>query len=94
MVPTITSHARSTWELHYISRCPFKLALEQCLFNFILFTKHDMIKYDAFMWNRSKNVINVDGIFIASCINYVIVDNIQWPNVEQWQVLVTQLPQF
>ncbi len=94
MVPTITSHVRSTWESHCTSRQPSKLASEWYLFSFILFMKHDVIKYDVFTWNWSKSAINDDNIFIASCINYVIIDNIQWPIVEQWQVLVTQLPQF
>ncbi len=39
--------------------------------------KHDNVtKYGAFMWNQSKSAINDDGIFIASCINYVVTDKI------------------
>ncbi len=83
MVLTIISHAKSTWESHLTSRRPSKLALEQCLFSFILFMKHNVIKDDIFIWNWSKKAINDGGIFIASCINYAIVDNIQWPTVEQ-----------
>jgi hypothetical protein len=83
VVPTITSHAKSTWESHLTSRKPSKLALEQCLFSFILFMKDDVIKYDILMWNWSKSAINDGGIFITSCINYVIVDNIEWPIIEQ-----------
>jgi hypothetical protein len=57
--------------------------------------KHDNItKYDAFMWNWSKNATNDDGMFIASCINFAIVHEILWPIVEEQQVLGTQLLQF
>jgi hypothetical protein len=36
----------------------------------------NVIKYDVFMWNWSKNAINDDGIFITSCLNFAIVDKI------------------
>jgi len=77
VVVTIIGHVRSIREAHCTSNQPSKLTLEQCLLNFILYMKHDNItKYDAFMWNWSKNVINDDDMFIASCINYTIVDEI------------------
>jgi len=45
---------------------------------FIMYMKHDnVIKYDAFMWNWNKSAIIDDGIFVASCINFAIVNEIQ-----------------
>jgi hypothetical protein len=49
---------------------------------------HDMTKYDAFIWNWSKNAINDDVIFISSCINFTIVDEIWCPRIEKQQVLM------
>ncbi len=93
VVPTIINHARFTREPHRTIGQPSKLALEQRLFSFILFIKHDnVIKYDAFMWNWNKNAINDNGIFIASCINSIIVDEIHWPTIQQQRILVKQLP--
>jgi hypothetical protein len=40
----------------------------------------------------ASNAINDDGIFIASCINFAIVDDIRWPTIEKRRILVTQLP--
>jgi len=48
-----------------------------------MFMKHDnMTKYDAFVWDWSKSAINDDGIFIASCKEFAIVNEICWPIVE------------
>jgi hypothetical protein len=46
------------------------------------------------MWNWSKSAINDDDIFIASCMNSTIVDEIQWPTIEKQWVLGTQLLRF
>ncbi len=95
VVPTIIGHARSTKETHHISRQLSKLTLEQRLFNFILYIKHDNVtKYDAFLWNQNKSAINDDGIFIASCINFAIFHEIWWPIIVKCRVLAMQLPQF
>jgi hypothetical protein len=95
VVLTIIGHVRSIWEGHCTFNWSSKLTMEQCLLNFILHMKHDNItKYDAFMWNWSKSAINDDGMFIASCINFTIVDEIRWPTIEEQQVLGTQLSQF
>jgi hypothetical protein len=58
----------------------------------IVYEARNVIKYDAFLWNWNKNAINDDGIFIASCINFAIVDEIQLPIIEECRVLATQLP--
>ncbi len=57
--------------------------------------KHDNVtKCDVFLWNWKNNAINDDGIFIASCINFAIFNEIRWPTIEKHQVLVKQLPQL
>jgi hypothetical protein len=71
------SDVKVTKEPHHTFGWLSKLALKQCLLNSISFMKHDNVtKYGAFMWNWSKSAINDDGMFITSCINYVVVDKI------------------
>jgi hypothetical protein len=61
-----------------------KLTLEQHFLNFILYMKHDnVIMYVAFMWNCSKFALCHDTIFIASCVNYALEDEIQWSTLEE-----------
>jgi hypothetical protein len=95
VVSTIIGHVRSIEKPQHNFGQLSKLTLEQGLFNFILYMKHDnVIKYDAFLWNWNKSVINDVGIFIASCINFTIANEIRWPVIEGHQVLAMQLPQF
>jgi hypothetical protein len=90
MVPNIIGHVRSTREPHHIFGRPYKLPPKQHLFNFILYMKHNNItNYDAFLWNWSKSAIIDDGIFITSCINSTIADEIWWPTIEEHWVLAT-----
>jgi len=80
VVPTIIGHARFTEEPHHIYERSSKLTLKQCLLNFILYIKHNNVtKYDAFLWIWSNSAINDDGIFITSCINSAISNEIRWP---------------
>jgi hypothetical protein len=66
-----------TCEVLVILGMPSKLTPEQCLFNFILYMKHDNITmYDAFMWNWSKFALFNDALFIASCINHAFSNEI------------------
>ncbi len=63
VVTTIINHASFARESHHAFGWPSKLTPIQCLLSFILFVKHDnVIKYDAFIWNWNKSVINDDGI--------------------------------
>jgi hypothetical protein len=69
---------------------PSKLTPEQCLLLFILYMKHYHVSmYDAFVWKWSKNVICDDAIFITSCINDVIGNEIWWPTTQEQVVLGT-----
>jgi hypothetical protein len=46
--------------------------------------KHDNVTmYVAFMWNWSKFALRHDTIFIASCVNHALEDEIQWPTPEE-----------
>ncbi len=73
-----------TSEVSIVSRKPSKLALGQCLFNFILYMKHNNITmYDTFMWNWSKYALCDNALFIASCINHTFSYEIQWPTLEE-----------
>jgi hypothetical protein len=71
-----------------------KLTLEQCLFNFILYMKHDNVMYDASMWNWSKSALFNDALFIASCINHAFSNEIKWPTHEEKVRLGTHLPKL
>jgi hypothetical protein len=39
--------------------------------------------YDAFMWNWSKSTLCDDALFITSCINHALEDEIQWITLEE-----------
>ncbi len=77
----------------------FTLFLAPCLnwcmsnfFNFILYMKHDYVTmYDAFMWNWSKNTLYDNAIFIVSCINEAIGDEIWWQVVQEKVSLGTRI---
>jgi hypothetical protein len=46
--------------------------------------EHDNVSmYDAFVWNSSKSAVCDDAIFIASCINDAIGNEIQWPTTQE-----------
>jgi hypothetical protein len=57
--------------------------------------KHDnIVMYNTFMWKYNKNTICDDAIFIASCINEAISDNIQWPIAKEWGTLGRHISKF
>lgn len=95
VVPTIKNHARSTGLRHGVGGRPSKLSPEQRLLNFIIFMKHDnAVRYDAFRWNWNPGSMCDDALFIASCINVSIADEIRWPTPEERRNLSSRLPQF
>jgi hypothetical protein len=62
-----------------LSNKPSKLTFERIL-NFIIYMKHDnVIVYATFMWNWLKYTLCDDAIFIASCVNHALEDEIRWP---------------
>jgi hypothetical protein len=77
LILTIIKHVRSTDEMHHIFGRLFKLFSKQNWLSFILYMNHNNItKHDVFLWNWFKSAINDNDIFIACCINSIIVDDI------------------
>ncbi len=71
---------------------PSRLGPKQQFLCFILFMKHNNITiYDAFMWNWAESSFCDDVIFIASCINHALVNEICWPSSFERVVLGNQL---
>jgi hypothetical protein len=71
---------------------PSKLGPKQRLLCFILFMKcNNVTIYDAFMWNQAKSSLCDDVIFISSCINHALVDEIRWPSSFERVALGSQL---
>ncbi len=54
----------------------------------------NVIMFDVFMWNQNKSNVCDDVIFIASCINEALNNEIQWPIVEERAQLGSQIPEF
>jgi len=75
VVLIIINHGRSIEEVHRLFGQ--LLTLKQCILNFILYFKHvNATMHDTFMWNWSKTFVCDDSLFILSCINEAIVDEI------------------
>lgn len=95
MVSTIINHAKSTSEVHRLSGRPCRWIPKQRLSNFILHLKHDNVTmHDAFMWNWSKASICDDALFISSCFNKAIIDEILWLTVKERVILVRGIQDF
>ncbi len=77
VVPIIMTNMRSTCEAHILVGRSSKLNFEQCLLNFILYMKHDnMTMSHAFMSNFANCSICNYVIFIMSCINHALINEI------------------
>ena len=48
----------------------------------------------GFLWNWGKSSVIDDQIFIASCINWALRDEIKWPNKLERQALAYIIPTF
>jgi hypothetical protein len=54
--------------------------------------KHDNVTmHDGFMWNWFKSTLCDDALFIASCINDALTNEIQWLTLEERVALGLQL---
>jgi hypothetical protein len=53
--------------------------------------RDNVTTYDAFMRNRTKSSLCDDVIFITSCINHALVDEIHWPSYFERVVVGNQL---
>lgn len=95
VVPTIESNARSTGRRHVVSGHPSKLTTEQRLLNFVLYMKHNNVIYlDNMLWNWSRSVVCDNAIFVASCINKALADEVKWPFGAERRVLGAHIPQL
>ena len=84
VVPVIVANARSTGQNRILPGRPSKLLPKQRILNFLFYLKHDNITImDIFMWNWSKSCINDDIIFLSSCINEALRDEIKWSSVDE-----------
>jgi hypothetical protein len=71
---------------------PSKLGPKQWFLCLILFIKHDnVIIYDAFTWSWAKSSLSDDVLFIISCINHALVDEIHWLSFFEKVALGNQL---
>jgi hypothetical protein len=94
VAPVIATHARSSGVLKIQGRHP-KLSAHQRLLAFILHLKHDnSAMMEAFSWNWSKSSVSDDAIFVASCINHSLEDEIRWPSAAERDRLGAMIPEF
>lgn len=69
----------------------YTLSLEQRVFAFLLFVKHDNTSFcDSFQLGKSK--LNDNVIFVASCLNEAISHEIDWLDVYEREVRGDMLP--
>lgn len=93
--PVLQSHARATGDFHSGRGRPSKLSPEQRLLSFLLFLKHDNTSvFDGHHWNWSKSSLNDDCLFVSSCLNAAIADEIRWPTESERRLSGTRLASF
>ena len=93
--PVIANNARSTGDLHTERGRPSKLTPQQRLLSFLLYMKHDnSTVFDGHHWNWSKTSTNDDGVFVGSCINAAIGNEIRWPTVAERPIAGTRIDEF
>jgi len=79
--PVIQANARSTGALHRRTGRPAKLTVHQRLLHCLLYLKHDNTAvFEGAYWNWSKSSVCDDSIFVSSCINVALADEIRWPD--------------
>lgn len=95
VVLIIASHVRSTGEVDDFLGCSMKLCMQQRFLNFLLYMKYDNItSYDAFQWNWSRSTLNDDALFIPSCIDHALANDMVWTDVAERDCLSTLKAHF
>lgn len=57
--------------------------------------KHNNVIYlDNMLWNWSRSVVCDNAIFVASCINKALADEVKWPFGAERRVLGAHIPQL
>jgi hypothetical protein len=92
---TIVTKARSTWLQKRMSGRPPKLSPDQRVLHFILYLNHDnIIQLEAYRWNYASSSLCDDCIFVASCINNALEEELSWPVSARRRILGQRLPDF
>jgi len=93
--PLIMMTARTTGKQRSLfGRLP-KLSPQQRLLHFLLYLKHDNAsRYEGFVWNWSKSSSCDDALFVASCINEALQDQLCWPNEHDRRMLGSRIPEL
>ena len=92
---TIVINARSTGLQKKVSGRPSKLSPEQRVLHFILYLKHDnIVQLEAYGWNYASSSSCDDGIFVASCINEALKEELSWPDAARRRMLGQHLSDF
>ena len=95
VVLVIASHVWSIGEVDKFLGCSMKLCLQQHFLNFLLYMKYDNItSYDAFKWNWSCSTLNDDVLFISSCIDHALANDMVLTDVAERACLSTLIAHF
>jgi len=93
--PIVATHARTTGAPRSVFGRRPKLTPEQRLLHLIFYLKHDnVVRYDAYGWNWSKSSACDDAVFVSSCLNEALKDELKWPNEIERRALALTLPEF
>jgi hypothetical protein len=93
--PIVIFHARSTGQIRGQGGRPCKLEPSQRILNCILSLKHDNTSvFDGADWNWSKSSVCDDAVFVASCINVGIAEEIRWPTPQECLVFASAIPRL
>ena len=92
---TIVTNARSTGLHKRVSGRPPKLSPDQRVLHFILYLKHDnIVQLQAYGWNYASSSSCDDCIFVASCINNALEEELSWPDAARRRILGQRLQDF
>jgi hypothetical protein len=93
--PMIAGNARLTGLPRSGRGRRYKLDPPQRLLSFILYLKHDNTSiFDGSQWNWSKSSMCDDALFVGSCVNAAMTNEIRWPTAAERQSAATRIPQF
>ena len=68
---------------------------EQRVLHFVLYLKHDnIVQLEAYGWNYAPSSSCNDAIFVASCLNEALEDELSWPDERRRSMLAARLPEF
>jgi hypothetical protein len=93
--PVVERTARSTGNSRVFSGRPSKMSSQRRILNALMYLKHDStVHHEAFQWNWAKSSISDNALFICSVINFVLANEITWPNADTRAVLANRVPVY